>query len=155
MRSGTRSAHPTSLLQWFQRGNAEATGTDGERLRSTFEPVTDTVALKQVWEQSADQMVVLFQHDPYCPISARAYREMTNLGASIRLVDVSADHEVSEAVEAETGVRHESPQVLVLWQGRAVWNASHYAITTDAVRHVLVAPMQVPGRIIPTDEVLP
>jgi bacillithiol system protein YtxJ len=33
--------------------------------------------------------------------------------------------------------RHESPQVIVLRQGRAIWSASHDAITAQAVATAL------------------
>jgi bacillithiol system protein YtxJ len=52
-------------------------------------------------------------------------------------VNVSRDRAVSRAIEARTGVRHESPQALVLRGGQAVWDASHFAITAEAVQGVL------------------
>jgi len=79
----------------------------------------------------------LFLHDPGCPISRAAYRQMARLGDEIPLVDVRRAHGLSRVVEERSGVRHESPQVIVLRQGRAVWSASHYAITTQAVTDAL------------------
>ena len=40
-------------------------------------------------------------------------------------------------VQALTGVRHESPQVLLLREGRAAWHASHRGITGERVRAAL------------------
>lgn len=81
--------------------------------------------------------VVLFQHDPYCPISLAAYQQMRRLTELVFLVDVSRFHDVSETIEARTGIRHESPQVIVLKHGAASWSASHYAITQQAVDQAL------------------
>ncbi len=59
---------------------------------------------------------------------------MALLGGDVPLVDVRRAHDVSDEIARRTGVRHESPQVIVLRDGRAVWSASHGAITAGAVR---------------------
>jgi bacillithiol system protein YtxJ len=41
--------------------------------------------------------------------------------------------DVSVETEKRTGIRHESPQVIIVRNGAAVWNASHWAIKSDAV----------------------
>ncbi len=98
-----------------------------------FVPVAKVTALEGLFARSSDAPVVLFLHDGGCPISARAYREMVQLGGEVPLIDVRRSKTLSRAIEDRTGVRHESPQVIVLRDGRAVWSASHATITTDAV----------------------
>jgi bacillithiol system protein YtxJ len=83
--------------------------------------------------------VVLFLHAPRCGISVRAYAEVERLGGEVALVVVAGDVDVKRAIAARTGVRHESPQVIVLRGGRPVWSASHFAITATAVRRACVA----------------
>jgi len=113
-------------------------GRDGVGETATrFVPVADTAALAPLFVASRAVPTILFLHDPGCPISRAAYRQMARLGDEIPLVDVRRAHGISRAVEERTGVRHESPQVIVLRQGRAVWSASHYAITTQAVADAL------------------
>ena len=42
--------------------------------------------------------MVLFKHDPVCPISANAYQELSRLGGEIPLIDVEgAEAEVTAA----------------------------------------------------------
>ncbi len=106
-------------------------GTPAEATR--FAPVETVAALDPLFAQSAGAPVILFLHDPSCPISAGAYRRMTHLGGEVALVNVQRAHDISRTIETRTGVRHESPQVIVLQQGRAVWSASHSAITATAV----------------------
>lgn len=76
---------------------------------------------------------VLFLHDPWCPISSRAEVVMYGLGIEANTVDVSTHHELNRLIQERTGVRHESPQVLVLSDGRVRWHASHGRITAAAV----------------------
>ncbi len=119
-----------------------ASGQPGARsaqAATRFVPIPDLVALDEWWARSKEQPVVLFLHDPGCPISARAYRQMAQLGGTVPLIDVRYGHQISHSIEARTGVRHESPQVLVLRQGQARWSVSHYGVTTGAVSTALQA----------------
>ena len=104
-----------------QAGGAMATG---------FVPVPDLAALDDLLPRAG---VVLFLHAPRCRISRRAYDRLARLGGEVALVDVSRDHDVKRAIAARTGVRHASPQVIVLRGGRPLWSASHRAITAAAV----------------------
>jgi len=96
-------------------------------------PLRSVSALGELVERSQTEPVVLFQHDPYCPISRRAYREVEGAPIQTALVDVAKDEQLSRMIEERTGVRHESPQVLLLRSGEVVWSASHYKITRKAV----------------------
>lgn len=82
---------------------------------------------------------VLFLRDPWCPVSRDADDEMYALGVAVPTIDVSVQHDLKTLVERATGVRHESPQVIVIRGGRAIWHASHYGITRDAVAEALAA----------------
>ena len=100
---------------------------------SNFVPVETAAALDELIARSHQAPVVLFKHSTTCPISAYAHRQMKQFGGEVALVVVQRAREVSRAVEALTGVRHESPQVIVLRDGKAAWTASHFDITADAV----------------------
>lgn len=106
-----------------------------------FTPLETVADFDQLLERSHETPAVLFLHDRWCPISANAYKEMSALDdeaiAKTALIDVTRGKELSRAIEGRTGVRHESPQVLVLRAGKAAWHASHFAITAKAVRAAL------------------
>ena len=111
-------------------------------MESPFVPVATAAALDRLFAASAAAPVLLFLHDPYCGTSARAFGELRALLGPVYLVDVAAAPPLSRLVEARTGVRHASPQVLVLRDGAAAWHASHRAITAAAVRAALEAPAE-------------
>jgi bacillithiol system protein YtxJ len=106
-------------------------------METQFIPISDTGTLEQLLTRSHEAPIVVFKHSSTCPISAAAYREMSRLGADVSLVVVQRAREVSREIEQRTGVQHESPQAIILRNGRAVWNASHYAITSDAVNNAV------------------
>jgi bacillithiol system protein YtxJ len=82
---------------------------------------------------------LLFKHSLVCPTSAAAfneYRHFLAAGSDVpsAWLDVRGQRPLSQAVEARTGVPHESPQALLLRHGAVVWQASHGAITRASLR---------------------
>lgn len=104
---------------------------------TTFVPVDSVEELEPLFERSTAEPVILFLYDPYCPINHVARAELMLVGGEAALVDVSRRHAVSREIARRTGVRHESPQAIVLRDRRPVWDASHYGITADEVRAAL------------------
>jgi bacillithiol system protein YtxJ len=107
--------------------------TSPGRPHAQFVALAGEADLDEWFARSMLRPVVLFLHDPGCPISAAAHRQVAKLEGEIGLIDVRGGRSLSHAVETRTGVRHESPQVIVLRNGRPVWSASHFVITADAV----------------------
>ena len=100
-----------------------------------FVPVTDSDAVEELFGQSWDAPVLLFKHDPHCAISLVAHHEVAQLQGEMEIptINVARDKAAAREVATRTEVAHESPQVLLLHQGRAVWTANHWAITADTV----------------------
>jgi bacillithiol system protein YtxJ len=87
---------------------------------------------------------MVFKHSPTCPISAAARAAYDAWRAELddaptAFVDVVADRAVARGLADLCGVRHESPQAILFEQGRAVWHASHGAITVESL-HAAWAP---------------
>lgn len=106
-------------------------------MANNFSPVSDASTLEQLFERSNAEPVLLFKHSNSCPISARAYRQMQEVKVPVSIIIVQEGRELSRDVAARTGVRHETPQALVLRNGRAVWAASHFDISVDAVEQAM------------------
>ena len=104
-------------------------------------PIEDAAALEELFARSAEAPVLLFKHSTTCPISSHAHREMSRLDAGaasqVSLVVVQTARAVSNEIAQRTGVRHESPQAIVLRNGRPVWTASHYDITAAEVERAV------------------
>jgi bacillithiol system protein YtxJ len=102
-----------------------------------FQRILDTTALDNLLSHSNARPVVVFKHSNSCPISAAAYREMQQIVNEVVLIEVQSAREVSRELANRTGIRHESPQVIVFRNGKAVWNASHYAVKAREVEKIL------------------
>ena len=105
--------------------------------------LTSLEELDAAIEASSTCPVVIFKHSRTCGTSAQAYDEVEallaapGLGADVYIVPVQASRGVSDAVGDRFGVRHESPQVLVIHEGRLVWHASHFRVTAVAIERAV------------------
>lgn len=91
---------------------------------------------EQLVTDSHQKPVFLFKHSTRCPISASRWRVIQDLAkkesrAAFHVVLVIEDRPVSAHIAQETGVRHQSPQAILLHQGKSTWDASHYSITEE------------------------
>ena len=93
--------------------------------------------LDELFEKSKQTPVILFKHSITCPISTDASAQMSIIGADVNLVVVQISRQISNEIETRTKVRHESPQAIVLKNGRPIFDASHYEITADSIEGVL------------------
>ena len=105
----------------------------------------DTEGLRRVRDEDelegllAEPVAVLYKHSPLCGLSAIAAGEVRSFiddspGTPVYLLDVIRQRGLAREVERRLGIRHESPQAIVLRQGDPVWNASHRGVTAEALR---------------------
>jgi bacillithiol system protein YtxJ len=102
-------------------------------MKSPFTPIADAKDWEDLLARSNTEPVIVFKHSSTCPISAAAYAEMARLESDVRLLVVQRARDLSREIATSTGVRHESPQTIILRNGQAVWNASHWSIKAEAV----------------------
>ncbi len=103
-----------------------------------FTPLTVPEEVEQLVAQSAQHPVIMFKHDTSCHISRAAYGEMQQITQDVAIIDVAREKDLSHDIAERVGVQHASPQVLVIRDGHAVWSASQYDITHDAVAQAVV-----------------
>lgn len=96
---------------------------------ANFKNLDSIDGLDALFEKSNDAPVVLFKHSLTCPISHGVYAEVEQFGGDVNLVVVQHSRDISNEIAARTGIRHESPQAIVIRNGKPVYNASHYDVT--------------------------
>jgi bacillithiol system protein YtxJ len=97
--------------------------------------VQSTVAVEALFREP---LAIIFKHSTQCPVSSAAYREVESFltahpDAPVHLLLVIEDRRVSNFFAERCQVRHESPQLIMLKEGRVVWHDSHYGITQRAI----------------------
>ena len=91
------------------------------------------------------ERALLFKHSTRCGASLRALREVEAYETSanavdVYLLDVIADRHLAREVAERIGVRHESPQAILLEDGVPRWHASHGTIRTGVLAEVTADP---------------
>lgn len=107
-------------------------------MKANFIEIHSGEELDEVFQKSKQQPVVLFKHSITCPISAGVYREVSGVDSDVYLIVVQYARGVSNQLAEKTGVRHESPQAIVLKDERAVYYASHYNVTAQDLEKAAV-----------------
>ena len=106
-------------------------------MKAIFNEINSTEELDKLFEKSNETPVVLFKHSTTCPISSSVYHEISGADAEINLVIVQHSRSLAMAIAQKTGIRHESPQAIILRNGEPVYHASHFDITAKDVESVL------------------
>jgi len=112
---------------------------------ATYRTLTSRTDLDAALEASRERPVVILKHSLACGASAAAFaeyrlfleRQKSPDGADYLLVEVQNARDVSDALARRTGVRHQSPQVLVLVDGQVFWSGSHWQITAETLARVM------------------
>lgn len=93
-------------------------------------------------EITAKDFAIVFKHSSTCPVSWAAQRQVNSFAAQqpeapLYRLTVQEHRPLSNQLAEATGVRHESPQILVFRKGQVVSHASHGAITVDYLAEAL------------------
>ena len=119
------------LLNWMLPDSE-----DTEPPVNPIKPITDQPALDRAFRAP---LAVLYKHSPICAVSSWTRREVQKFAnehpsAEVYQIDVVGNRDISLQIEERMGIRHQSPQALVIRHGKPAWSGSHGVITADALR---------------------
>ena len=103
----------------------------------------DLQSLEAAIEESRVRPVLLFKHSRTCGISCEAFDELhahldhASSSAAYKVITVQSHRHLSDEAAARLGVRHETPQAILLRDGKPVWKASHFRITAATLSRAL------------------
>jgi bacillithiol system protein YtxJ len=99
-------------------------------------PLVDVQSVDAAIAESRERPVLLFKHSRYCGVSCEALEELQSHidaradgAVAYKMITVQTHRPVSGAIAQRLGLRHETPQAILLRDGKVVWNASHFRIT--------------------------
>lgn len=114
--------------------------TSGSTVAFPWKMLTSLEQLDTILNTPSDQLKVIFKHSTRCSISSMALKgfekEWNTEGPAFDLyfLDLIAHRDISNAIADKTHVEHQSPQIIVLDDSEAVYNASHHHIDATAVQ---------------------
>jgi bacillithiol system protein YtxJ len=123
-------------MSWFRSSKSSNSSISWIK-PSSIEEIT--ILIKQ-----AQQPILFFKHSTRCSISAmaldRVEREWSEKTAHQLIpvyIDVINRRELSDFLAMQVGIEHQSPQILLVHQGKCVYQASHNQIALEQVINYL------------------
>jgi bacillithiol system protein YtxJ len=95
--------------------------------------------LNEIDQRSVEKPQLLFKHSTRCSISSMAKNrldlqlDMLTSQFDCYYLDLIQYRSVSNEITSRYGVEHESPQVIVVKKGKAVYDVSHHMIKPDVI----------------------
>lgn len=106
--------------------------------------LTTVEQLDQLLQDASQQPLLIYKHSTTCAISHMAQSRLERQwepgqvpGLKAYFVDLHKHRLVSNAVAERLGVRHQSPQVLLIKNGQCIYHESHSGIRFDALSDAL------------------
>ena len=109
--------------------------------RGNFDDLSTEEHLETLLLRSRKEPVIIYKHSNICGLSNIAEREIRalveNHAAAVYKLVVQRARHISDRIEEMFGIRHESPQAILVHNGRAVYNASHRRIRSNDLESAL------------------
>ena len=98
--------------------------------RVKWRQLTNLGQLNEIIHESTTQPIIIFKHSTRCSVSRMVLKSFENefdLQDKITpyFLDLLENRDISNEIAARFGVTHQSPQIIVIKDGKAVYNASH------------------------------
>ena len=99
--------------------------------------------LENIIKTSFHQPVLIYKHSTRCSLSSivrsrlESSWEADPLDIVCYFLDLISFKEVSNAVEDQFQIRHQSPQILMIHQGKCIFHCSHLSIGHSAIKEAL------------------
>jgi len=95
-----------------------------------WKQLTDLGQLNEISIASTENPVLIFKHSTRCGVSRMVLRQFENdfdLQEKITpyFLDLLEHRDISNEIAVRFGVMHQSPQLIVIKDGKAVYNTSH------------------------------
>lgn len=97
--------------------------------------------LEEIQKRSMEKQILIFKHSTRCSTSRMALDrlernwkndEMMNIEPYF--LDLISYREISNQISNQYGIDHESPQVLIIENGEAIYDSSHFDIDYVAIQ---------------------
>ena len=118
-------------------GSLDAKIESGSRLRNLED-------WARMLKTSKTRPVLIFKHSTSCGISSNVLAEVEGFLSQHRnvpfgVIHVVEDRNLSAVIADDTGIRHESPQMIAVANELPIWHASHWSIDLDELERLLAS----------------
>ncbi|WP_395044974.1 bacillithiol system redox-active protein YtxJ [Flavobacterium sp.] len=107
--------------------------------KMSWTQLTDLGQLNEIIDLSTTKPVLIFKHSTRCSISRMALKQFENefdLEEKVTpyFLDLLENRSISNEIATRFDVEHQSPQLILIKDGKAIYNVSHSDIQVDDLR---------------------
>lgn len=100
--------------------------------------VSQEEQLNKIIQESKVHPVVIFKHSKRCPVSRNAKSRLEDAevipgNTNFYYLDIWTHRPISDKIATVFNVEHKSPQILLIQNGRCVYNQSHSKIKMEEI----------------------
>jgi bacillithiol system protein YtxJ len=108
-------------------------------IKMDWEPLNHISQLDEIITLSKEKPVAIFKHSTRCSISRMALKQFENEfdfpeKVTPYFLDLITFRDVSNDIASRFGVQHQSPQLILIKDGKAIYDASHSDIDAGALK---------------------
>ena len=127
----------------FNKFFGDSDSKDTSSSNGIWNYLTELKQLDAIVEESAVTPVLIFKHSTRCPVSRMALRnfeqeyDIEEGSLKAYYLDLLEHRDISNEIAERFGVYHQSPQVILIRDGKAVYDTSHSDIDAATVQKKL------------------
>ena len=112
---------------------------DNSKSKINWIPLTDLGQLNEIMTLSNEKPVVIFKHSTRCIVSRTALKQFENEydledQVAVYFLDLLEHRDISNEIAARFNVYHQSPQLLLIKDGKSVYDVSHSDIDAGELK---------------------
>lgn len=118
-------------------GNSEET----QKIKSSTNwiPMTNLGQLNEIKMLSETKPVIIFKHSTRCSVSRMALKQFENEfdwteNVAAYFLDLLEYRDISNEIASRFGVYHQSPQLILIKEGKAIYDVSHSDIDAEELK---------------------
>lgn len=128
-----------SFLNKLFGNSEESDNKDTNQNSLHWNALTELKQLDFIAEESEEKPVVIFKHSTRCSISRMALKNfereyLDENEASLYFLDLLNHRDISNEIADRFHVIHQSPQLLLIKNGKSVYDVSHSEIDAEALK---------------------
>ena len=126
-------------MSFFKSIFSSSDNKDSNESKINWTELTDLGQLNEIIATSIEKPVVIFKHSTRCSVSRMVLKQFENEFVSRDKVtpyflDLIAHRNISNEIAHHFGVTHQSPQLILIKDGKAIYNVSHSDIDAGELK---------------------
>jgi len=127
-------------MSFFNSMFGNSDNSDSQKSNLNWIPLTNLAQLDDIQTISNVKPIVIFKHSTRCSISRMALKQFErqyDLDETVDafFLDLIEHRDVSNEIAKRFNVYHESPQLILIKNGKAVYDVSHSDIDAEALKN--------------------